>query len=78
MILPTKHLSQERALLTVGGRIIYTLAQPKTVSAVWIELGSQTPYAGSIRYDHFVLALDLLYLMGAVDLTEGILNLRKP
>ena len=35
MILPSKHLPQDRALLTVGGHVLTFLARPKTVSALW-------------------------------------------
>lgn len=81
MILPTKHLSQERALLTVGARILPLLGQPKTVSAVWEELSKQasgTQRDKPVRYDHFVLALDLLYLMSAIELADGLLTRTKP
>lgn len=46
MILPSKHLSQDRALLTVGGHVLTFLARPKTVSALWEELNGQ---AGGLR-----------------------------
>ena len=77
MILPSKHLSQERALLTVGGRILPHLNQPKTVSALWEELtppaaNSQRP-ATALSYDCFVLALDFLNLIGAIDMEDGLL-----
>lgn len=35
MILPSKHLPQDRALLTVGAHVLTFLAHPKTVSALW-------------------------------------------
>lgn len=35
MILPGKHLASERALLTVGGRLLANLNEPRTVSALW-------------------------------------------
>ncbi|MGE3809747.1 MAG: ABC-three component system middle component 6 [Gemmataceae bacterium] len=74
MILPTKHLSHERALLTVGGWILQRLTAPMTVSALWEATTSQRGVTGStapLRYDSFVLALDLLYALGVVDLQEG-------
>ncbi len=78
MILPTKHLSQERALLTVGARLLAHLEQPKTVSALWEEISclaiaseNTTP---TLRYDAYVLTLDLLFLMGAVELQQGLLS----
>lgn len=38
MILPSKHLSQDRALLTVGARLLVHLSHPKTVSSLWEEI----------------------------------------
>ena len=82
MILPSKHLPQDRALLTVGGHVLTFLARPKTVSALWEELNRQDQGMVAIRprritYDWFVLALDLLYILGAVELESGILRRRR-
>jgi hypothetical protein len=78
VILPSKHLSQERALLTAGGRVLQHLHQPKTVSALWVELtlgAEESPHSTStLSYDGFVLALDLLYLMGAIEMEDGLLT----
>lgn len=78
MILPSKHLSQDRALLTVGARILQDLAQPKTISALWEELPLQNDAgrndAPPLHYDGFVLALDLLFLIGAIELQDGLLT----
>lgn len=82
MILPSKHLPQDRALLTVGARILQHLSQPKTVSALWEELPRQddkTPKGTPpLRYDGFVLALDLLFMIGAIELHEGLLSRKAP
>ncbi|GHO94589.1 hypothetical protein KSF_046370 [Reticulibacter mediterranei] len=37
MILPTKRLGPERAMLTVGAEILSLLTEPKTVSRLWHE-----------------------------------------
>jgi len=78
MILPSKHLSQDRALLTIGARILQNLHQPKTVSAAWEEIQYReeetrrsTP---PLSYDQFVLTLDLLFLIGAAKLEDGLLS----
>ncbi len=81
MILPSKHLSQDRALLTVGARVLQQLSQPKTVSALWEELPRNAAGRKNVpplRYDGFVLALDLLFLMGAIELEEGLLSRKSP
>lgn len=78
MILPSKHLSQERALLTLGARILLHLIHPKTVSALWEELTQRVESSprstNSLSYDGYVLALDLLYLIGAIEMEDGLLT----
>lgn len=82
MILPTKHLSQDRALLTVGARLLARLTQPKTVSALWEEISRSTIPGESkkpaLRYDAYVLTLDLLFLMGAIEFQDGLLSRKQP
>lgn len=76
MILPSKHLSHDRALLTVGAVILRHLSDPVTVSALWeqVSRSSRDHTALSLlRYDAFVLALDLLFLIGGLELREGLL-----
>lgn len=81
MIIPTKHLAQDRALLTVGAKILPSLETPITVSALWEQLSrdSTSPTSPSnLRYDAFVLALDLLFLMGTIELSDGLIKRAKP
>lgn len=74
MILPSKHLSERRALLTVGGEILGMLDRPRTVSSLWeaVRVGKDKVHR-RLSYDWFVLALDLLFLMEAVSLQDGLL-----
>jgi len=75
MILPSKHLSEKRALLTVGSVILRLLDKPRTVSSVWEELrGEESKAHCRLSFDWFVLALDLLFLMDAIALREGLLT----
>jgi hypothetical protein len=61
MILPAKHLPEERALLTVGAQLLKLLNEPKSVSRLWNELRKNTSLNSEpITFDWFVLALDLL------------------
>ncbi|TET21439.1 MAG: hypothetical protein E3J71_09530 [Candidatus Stahlbacteria bacterium] len=78
MILPTKRLGQDRALLYVGAEILKLLDHPKTISRVWDELKktrSEKSENPSLTYDWFVLALDLLYTVGCIEFETG--RLRK-
>ena len=81
MILPSKHMSQDRALLTVGARILQHLRQPMTVSALWEELPHRSEEKSDsisvLTYDAFVLALDLLFMMSAIKIEEGLLARMK-
>lgn len=74
MILPSKHLSEKRALLTVGSEILGMLDRPRTVSSLWeaVRAGKDN-VRRRLSYDWFVLALDLLFLMDAIVLREGLL-----
>lgn len=81
MILPTKHLRPERALITIGAEMLEKLNRPSTISRLWDDIrkdrGHSTRHA-SITYDWFILALDLLFLMGAVTYERGVLERTKP
>lgn len=74
MILPTKHLPQERALLAVGADILRLLGEPKTVSRLWDQLKkarTSQPVSSALTYDWFVLGIDLLFAVEAIDIERG-------
>jgi hypothetical protein len=74
MILPTKRLGVERAMLAVGAEILGLLTEPKTVSRLWDDLGHVMSARSSTRivsYDWFVLTLDFLYMVGALEMDHG-------
>jgi hypothetical protein len=71
MILPTKGIAPDRALITLGAQVLQTLPEPKTVSRVWDELRNINETRVQVTFDWFVLALDFLFLIGAVSLTRG-------
>ncbi len=78
MILPSKHLSQSQALLTFGAMILDNLRTPKTVSSLWEEFRKRD-FADDVvsvpqNYDWFILALDLLFIIHAVELEDGLLT----
>lgn len=79
MILPSKHLSQEKALLTVGAEILQQLTEPITVSSLWEKMpidNNKGVLQHKYHYDTFVLALDLLFILGALKLEESLLYRR--
>jgi hypothetical protein len=72
MILPTKGLAADRALLSVGGEVLRRLDRPATVSRLWEQIRQrQSSLLETIPYDWFLLSLDLLFILGAVELEDG-------
>ena len=77
MILPTKYLSSDRALLAVGGDILAQLEEPRSVSELWARVREARTLLGNaaeLSFDWFVLALNLLYAMSAIDFAAGIVR----
>jgi hypothetical protein len=80
MITPTKGVSAQRALLAVGAQVLQVLNQPMTVSQLWTRVQQwrrEHSHTSPIPFWWFVLALDLLYAVGAVDLDHDLLT-RRP
>jgi hypothetical protein len=80
LLLPTKGLSAERALLTVGSEVLPLLERPTSVSGLWDRFASRRTQSRSerITFDWFSLSLTALYAMGLIDWTaEGQLERRR-
>ncbi len=76
MVLPSKKLRPESSLIYIGARVLLVLDTPKTVSRVWEDLkkdyvDNSSTDAIAFPYDWFVLALDLLFAIGAIELSQG-------
>ena len=72
MILPTKHLPEERSLIGIGGEVLGLLNEKKTVSALWNEFKhSYLERGATVTFDWFVLALDLLFMMNVITTEKG-------
>lgn len=81
MILPTKHIRPDRALLAVGADLLGFLREPMTVSRLWDEVRtarSDRLVSAPINYDWFVLALDLLFILKAVQFEQGLVQKAEP
>lgn len=76
MILPAKHLKQDRALLGVGGRLLALVQDGYTVSELWEKVQASSTEQNPISFDWFVLGLTFLFTIGAIDLERGVLTAR--
>lgn len=73
MLLPTKGISLERALITVGSEILEELRDPISVSALWDRFNTRrysSPQAPRVTFDWFTLALSVLYALRLIDRSD--------
>jgi hypothetical protein len=75
MILPTKHITSPYSLLSLGALILGGLEEPSTVSRLWDRFRERREVA---TFQRFVLVLDLLFALGAVELENGLLRRQGP
>jgi hypothetical protein len=75
MILPTKHISQNEALIGVGATLLQHLGQPTTVSSLWEKVRTEDNVG---TFERFVLAADLLHMLGAIRMEDGLLVRIQP
>jgi hypothetical protein len=68
VILPNKYLREDEALLGVGGKILLLLQQDMLLSELWEETKKKENIG---NFERFVLALDLLYLLGLIIFDEN-------
>jgi hypothetical protein len=75
MLMPTKHIKTENALIGVGGEVLSLLNEDKTVSRLFHDLQEQrrSNELSNIHFDWFLLAVDFLFSIGAVRFEEGVL-----
>jgi hypothetical protein len=80
MITPTKGIAPQRALLVVGAQIVSLLDRPMTVSQTWARLRQwrrEHNHHAPVPFWWFVLALDMLYALGLVELRDELLAVRR-
>ncbi len=74
MILPTKHISSQHSILGAGSVVLTLLNKPKTVTALWNK-ARKHPSLGV--YWRFVLTLDFLFTIGAIEFQDGLITKSK-
>lgn len=71
MILPTKGILPANALLSVGSRVLEQISEPITISHLWRELKTKSETENELTFEWFALSLDLLFILGAIDIKDG-------
>ncbi|WP_394351176.1 ABC-three component system middle component 6 [Draconibacterium mangrovi] len=73
MILPSKHISLSESLLGLGGILLGYLKIPQSVDELWhkySKINNSKRYPAYHDFDNLILALNYLYLIGAIDIDE--------
>lgn len=73
MILPTKGISPQRALVTIGSQILSILGHPRSVNSTFEatkNIRMKQGFREPISFDWFSLALVLLYIIGCVEFDD--------
>lgn len=81
MILPTKHIRSERALIGVGAEILRHLSEPMTVSRLWDVLRERRSISVSnapLNYTWFILSLDFLFMIKVIEFHRGVISRADP
>lgn len=74
MILPTKHLPESRSLIGVGATVLLLLEkQGATVSGLWDAFKEARGEKAKVSFDWFVMGLDLLFLLDAIEIQRGVI-----
>lgn len=74
MLLPTKGIEPERALLTIGARIVSLLESPATITGLWerfLECSREDRADFGISFDWFALAITMLFAINVVAWDEN-------
>ena len=72
MILPTKHIRISESLIGLGGYLIKLLNEPMSVDELWLKYDkvNNKKFPAYHDFDNIVLSLNLLFLLGIIDLNE--------
>lgn len=71
MIMPTKHRKLSNSLLFTGTTLLNYMSEPKTVTFLW-ETTRSLPEIKT--FDRFTMALDFLFVLGVIDLKDGLVG----
>ena len=74
ILLPNKHIPTSRSLVGIGSLLLEQLETASSVSGLWDEIKDEQAIGS---FSNFVLALDYLYTIGAINYEQGFLTRTK-
>jgi hypothetical protein len=75
VILPTKHIAIPESVIGMGASILGHMTRPLTLSRLWERVRELEEHTS---YERFLLTLDLLYSIDAINLEDGLLKRKRP
>ncbi len=76
MILPSKHISNCESLLGLSSILMQFLNLPISIDDLWMKfenINNSEEFPTYHSFDNVVLAIDLLFLLGKVDIDNNLL-----
>ncbi|MEI3587381.1 MAG: ABC-three component system middle component 6 [Lachnospiraceae bacterium] len=73
MILPKKQLSVSESFFGFGAFLLRQLSKPMTIDDLWEyykEAYSKERYLTKFSFDQYIMALDYLFIIGAIEKNE--------
>ena len=72
MILPTKHIRISESLIGLGGFLLKLLNEPLTIDKLWIKFSkyNNERLPAYHNFDNLVLSLNLLFIMGIIEIND--------
>lgn len=74
MILPTKHINFSESILGLAGVLLsFIMKKPYTVDGLWVEyskINNTKEFPAYHDFDNLILAVNLLHLIGTVDVNN--------
>lgn len=73
MILPSKHIRLAESLFGLGGVLLGFLKTPLSIDEIWhkfSKINNSKRYPAYHSFDNVILALDYLFLIGAISLND--------
>ncbi len=68
MIMPSKYIREDAALIGVGGILLRGIENRRNISSLWEDVKANPAVA---TFERFVLALDFLFLLGLIDIENN-------
>lgn len=80
MLVPTKNIHEERSLVKIGARNLSFLDTPLSVNTLWEHykrFQDSVEKIPKINYDVFILSLDFLYIIDAIEYKNDLIWRKK-